>query len=174
MRHLRFLFILPCWMLLLMQSGCTGGYRLGTQLPKDISSVYVPTVRNATDEPLLENEVTRAVLAQIQRDGSLQITTEETADAVLYVTISNYSIDALAFDNNNRARPNEYRLLLGARIEMVQRNNGKVLARSSALQGRNDFPLTGDLTSAKQNGLPGASEDLARYIVAAITEAWPE
>lgn len=173
MRLSRFpsLFVLTA--LLLTLTGCSG-YRLGSQLPADISSVYVPTVRNNTDEPLLENEMTRAVLAQIQRDGSLQIATEEKADAILYVTVDHYTINPLAYDGNNRSRPNEYRLILGARIEMVRNDNGKILARNSSLRGRNDFPLTGDLTTAKQNGLPGAAEDLARYIVAAVTEAWPD
>lgn len=158
---------------LLLCSGCAN-YQLGSQLPKDITSVYVPTVKNQTDEPLLENEITKAILDRLQRDGSLKITTEENADAILYVTLTSYTIEALAFDTQNRARPDEYRLLLKARVEMVRRDNGKVLTRNSGLQGRDDFPLTGDLTSAKRSGLPGAAEDLARYIVAAITEAWPE
>lgn len=172
MPFLRFTFglTLLCGLLL---SGCTG-YQLGSQLPADIQSVYVPTVSNQTNEPLLENEVTKAVLSQIQRDGSLRIANEEEADAVLYVTLTSYRIDALAFDRANRARPNEYRLILEARVEMVRRSNGKVLARNGLLQGRNDFPLTGDLTSAKQNGLPAAAEDLARFVVATITEAWTE
>lgn len=173
MRLSQFFLMMPLLALLLLQNGCTG-YRLGSQLPKDIRSVYVPTVRNNTEEPLLENEMTRAILSQIQRDGSLKIATKENADAILYVTLDYYTINPLAYDGNNRSRPNEYRLILGARIEMVRNDNGKVLTRNSSLRGRNDFPLTGDLTSAKQNGLPGAAEDLARYIVAAITEAWPD
>lgn len=172
MFKLRFSALLPVLGLMIF-SGCAN-YQLGSQLPSDIKSVYVPSVRNHTQEPLLENEVTKAIFDQLQRDGSLKIVTEEEADAILYVTITSYSIEALSFNNNNRSRPDEYRLRLGARVELERRDNGKVLARNSALQGRNDFPLTGDLTTAKQNGLPGAAGDLARYIVAAITETWPE
>ncbi len=172
MRHLRFIPLALVSSLLLL-SGCSG-YQLGSQLPKDINSVYVPTVRNQTDEPLLENEATKAILEQIQRDGSLKIVAEKDADAILDVTITSYKIEPLSFDSDNRSTPDEYRLLLGARIEMRRNDTGKVLVRNASLQGRNDFPLTGDLTSAKQNGLPGAADDLARYIVAAITEAWPD
>ncbi|MDF3129992.1 LptE family protein [Kiritimatiellaeota bacterium B1221] len=172
MRHFRFTPIVLVSSLLLF-SGCSG-YKLGSQLPKDISSVYVPTVRNQTDEPLLENEATRAILEQIQSDGSLKIVSENEADAILYATLTTYEIEALSYDSDNRSTPSEYRLRLGARIEMVRTDNGQVLVRNSSLQGRDDFPLVGDLTSAKQNGLPGAAEDLARYIVAAVTEAWPD
>lgn len=173
MRHLKFISLLSFLGLTLLLSSCQG-YKLGSQLPEDISSVYVPTVRNQTNEPLLENEVTQAILNEIQRDGSLSIQSEEDADALLYVTITDYRIDPLSFESENRSRPDEYRLILTARVEMVRRDNGKILARNSSISGRDDFPLTGDLTSAKRNGLPGAAEDLARFVVAAITEAWPD
>jgi hypothetical protein len=157
----------------LLLSGCQG-YKLGSQLPEDIASVYVPTIRNQTNEPLLENEITQAILNELQRDGSLSIQSEEAADAILYVTLTDYRIEALSFGNDNRALPDEYRLVLQARVEMVRRDNGKILARNSSVRGRDSFPLNGDLTTAKRNGLPGAAEDLARYVVSAITEAWPD
>jgi len=172
MRHSRFLFLLPFLGLLLL-NGCTG-YQLGSQLPSDIQSVYVPTVINQTSEPLLENEVTRAILGQLQRDGSLSITSEKDADAILYVTLTSYNVFPLAFSRENRSLPNEYRLTLGASAELIRQDNGKVLARDGDLIGRDDFGLSGDFTSAKELGLPGVAEDLARYIVAAITEAWPD
>jgi outer membrane lipopolysaccharide assembly protein LptE/RlpB len=173
MRHLQFLLLLPLLGSLLLQTGCQN-YQLGSQLPPDIKSVYVPTVRNQTDEPLLENEVTQAILNELQRDGSLSIESEETADAILYVNITSYEIKALSFDNENRARPDEYRLILGASVEMVRSSNGQILSRNGSLRGREDFPLSGDLTTAKRNGLPGAADDLARFVVSAITEAWPD
>lgn len=172
MRHFRICSLL-LFTALLITGGCAN-YQLGSQLPKDIQTVFVPTVRNQTDEPLLENEATKAILEQIQRDGSLRIVSEAEADAILYVTLTSYKLEPLAYSDDNRVRPDEYRLRLGARAEMVRQDNGKPLVRNSSLQGRNDFPLTGDLTTGKQNGLPGAAEDLARYIVAAVTEAWPE
>lgn len=173
MRQLRFpLLFAPLAGILLLQTGCQA-YRLGSQLPSDIQSVYVPTVRNRTNEPLLENEVTQAILGEIQRDGSLSIQSEESADAILYVTITSYQINPFSFENDNRDRPDEYRLVLRASIEMV-RADGQVLTKNGSIRGRDDFPLTNDLTTAKRNGLPGAAEDLARYVVSAITEAWPE
>jgi hypothetical protein len=173
MRTLHSIFTLPLILMLLLQGGCVG-YQLGSMLPSDIQSVYVPIVQNQTREPLLENDVTSSVLSAIQRDGSLKIEVEEQADAILYVVITEYSLEPLSFDQSNRDRPNEYRLLLQARVEMVRRSTGEVLVRADNLQGRNNFPLSGDLTSGKRQGLPGAADDLARFITAAITEAWVE
>ncbi|MEX2606899.1 MAG: LptE family protein [Kiritimatiellia bacterium] len=171
MRTLQMMCTLPLISLLLLQAGCVG-YQLGTMLPDDIQSVYVPTVQNQTQEPLLENDVTGSVLSAIQRDGSLKIEVEDQADAVLYVVITDFSLEPLSFSQTNRDRPNEYRLILRARAEMVRRSTGEVLVRDDKLQGRSTFTLAGDLTSGKLLGLPGAADDLARRISATITEAW--
>lgn len=171
MRTLQCISTLPLILLLLTQSGCVG-YQLGSMLPSDIRSVYVPTARNQTGEPLLENDVTSSVLSAIQRDGSLKIEVEDQSDSILYVEITGYTLEPLSFDQSNRARPNEYRLLLTSRIEWVRRSTGEVLVRSENLQGRTNFVLSGDLTSGKRQGLPAAADDLARFIVAEITEAW--
>lgn len=171
MRTLSFIRTLPLISLLLLQGGCVG-YQLGSMLPADIQSVYVPTAQNQTGEPLLENDVSSSVLSAIQRDGSLKIEVEDQADAILYVVITDFTLEPLAFDRSNRDRPNEYRLQLQARVEMVRRSTGEVLVRRDRLQGRTNFNLAGDLTSGKQQGLPEAADDLARRIVAEITEAW--
>jgi outer membrane lipopolysaccharide assembly protein LptE/RlpB len=159
---------------LLLHTGCVGGYTLGSTLPSHIKSVYVPIAQNSTEEPLLQNEVTRAALAQLQRDGSLQIETEDRADAILNITITEFALRPLAYDNANRLRPNEYRLVLKATAELVQKSDGKVLVRTGNLEGRSDFELTGDLTTGKRRATPDAAEDLGRRISAAVTEAWTD
>jgi hypothetical protein len=171
MRTLKLFRTLSLLPLLVFQSGCVG-YQLGSMLPDDIQSVYVPMVQNQTQEPLLENDVTNSVLSAIQRDGSLAIEVEDQADAVLHIVITEFSLEPLSFAQTNRSRPNEYRLFLRARIELVRRSTGEVLVRNGNLSGRNNFILSGDLTSGKRQGLPGAADDLARFINSAITEAW--
>lgn len=157
----------------LLSTGCVG-YRLGSMLPEDVESVHVPIAKNLTGEPLLNDDLTRAVLAEIQRDGSLRIEQESKADAVLYVNITHYELEPLSYAQDNRVRPNEYRLLLRAKVEMVRREGGQTLVRSDTLEGRSTFPLNDDLTAGKRRGLPDAADDLARKIVSAVSEAWPE
>lgn len=169
----RFQFLILLGGFALLSSGCMG-YRLGTMLPENVESVHVPIAKNLTDEPLLNDDVTRAVLAELQQDGSLRIEREDQADAVLYVNITHFELEPLAYDRSNRERPNEYRLILRAKVEMIRRRGGQTLVRSGTLEGRSTFPLNGDLTSGKRRGLPEASGDLARKIVSAVTEAWPE
>ncbi|WFB35452.1 LptE family protein [Kiritimatiellota bacterium B12222] len=172
MSHFRTLALLPLLGLFLLQTGCQG-YKLGSQLPDDIKTVYVPTVLNETNEPLLEGQITKAVMDRLQRDGSLKISNEQEADAILYVTVNAYKTNPLTYESSNTARPDEYLLTIGASIELVRRESGATIVKSTGLQGQDEFALVGDLTNAKSNALPDAADDLARYIVAAVTESWP-
>lgn len=158
----------------LFQTGCLHGYRLGSTLPPDVQSVYVPVALNESSEPLLETAVTQATLEQIQRDGSLSIETEANADSVLYITITDFELRPLAYEDSDNLRPDEYRLILKARVELIQQKTGRVLARTGRLEGRSEFELISDLVSDQRNATPDAAEDLGRRIVAAVTEAWPD
>lgn len=156
--------------LLFFAHGCAG-YRVGSQLPRDIQTVFVHLPRNNTDEALIENDVASAFLAQLQRDGSLRITSEDQADAIAFIEITGFRTEALAFNPANRSQATEYRLLIDANITLT-RSTGQILVQSGTLSGRDVFLLAGDLTSSRRTALRPASDDLARQLVAAITEAW--
>ena len=49
MNRLPALFLIPA---LMLAAGCAN-YRLGSTLPPDVRTVYMPTCLNQTDEPLL-------------------------------------------------------------------------------------------------------------------------
>ncbi len=157
--------------LAVMLTGCVG-YRLGSMLPPDINSVYVPTVVNRTGEPLLEDEVTRAVITQIQRDGSLRIAGAEDADAVLNVTIKDFTLNPIAYDRHVSSRADEYRMILTASIIFSRRSDGKVLVEAPRLSGESTFIFSSDLSQAKRDALPEAARDLAHDIVERIVEMW--
>lgn len=155
---------------LLITPGCVG-YRVGSQLPADIQTVFVNIPQNHTEEPLLENDIANAFLAQLQRDGSLTLISEDQADAIAYIEITGFRTEALAFNPANRSQATEYRLMIDANITLT-RANGNILVQSGTLSGRGVFLLSGDLTASRRNALRPAADDLARRLVSAITEAW--
>jgi hypothetical protein len=157
-----------------MLSGCAGmGYNLGSMLPPEIRTVYVPTVQNGTDEPQLETETTRAVIDAIQRDGSLHVAGEADADAILHVVLTSYQIVPIAYRRDTRTAAEEYRIYLTAQIGLLQNDgSGAVLAQSPIVRGESTFEMVGDLTSSKRVGLPTAANDLAQKIVEQIVEYW--
>jgi len=164
--------ILPL-LLLVFLNGCSS-YKLGSMLPPHIQTVFMPTVINSTSEPLLQNEVTTAIFSELQRDGSLSIESEDRADAILTVRVTRYHLTPLSYSDSNRSRPDEYRLELGAEVELVERETGNTLVRSGQVTGQDEFVLAGDLNQARRIGLPGAADDLAEKIVSTVTEAWVE
>jgi outer membrane lipopolysaccharide assembly protein LptE/RlpB len=161
-------------LLALLATGLTGcvGYKLGSMLPADIRTVYVPTFHNDTLEPLLEVETTRQAISAIQRDGSLRIAAEDVADAILTVRLNNFEIMPIGYDVNRRAAAEEYRMYITASFELTRRTTQEVLVQQGGVRGESTFLLTGDLTSAKQAGIPDAAEDLAQLLIGRIVEAW--
>jgi len=167
------LVFIPAFLLAALLPGCAG-YRLGSMLPANVKSVHVRIATNSTEEPDLETAVTQAVLARLQTDGSLKVVGEAEADSLLSIDIRDFILEPLRYEGDNRARPNEYRMILRANLELVRASDATILVRSGGTEGKATFDFTGDLTTAKRTALPSAAEDLARGIVSSVTEAWPD
>ncbi|MFT5497658.1 MAG: hypothetical protein ACI9TH_003065 [Kiritimatiellia bacterium] len=152
-------------------TGCTG-YRLGSMLPDDIQSVYVPTFVNQTSEPFVTGETTRAVKEAIQLDGSLQIIDEKSADSILEVTIKAYDLTPIVYESTSRTTPNQYRINLTASVVLRRTDNGAIIVNYPDVRGDANVDFAGDLTTAKRQALPAVSRDLAHDIVELIVEYW--
>lgn len=161
--------------LAVLVAGLTGcaGYRLGSMLPPGISTVYVPTFVNETDEPQIEFETTSAVVSQLVRDGSLRVvSSEEAADAILLVTLVDYRLSPIGFEKNRATASDEFRVFLIADTRLVNARTGEVILHEPAVSGDATFELQSDLTSGKRTVLPLAAQDLGRDIVQLIVEFW--
>lgn len=156
---------------LVLFSGCVG-YQLGTMLPRGIDSVFIPTIVNRSDEPLVETELTRAVVEATQREGSLRIAPREQADAELEVVLNDYRLEPVGYQDRRDSSADEYRVVLEASVVMRRRSDGLVLAQSPRVSGDTSFYFAGDLASAKRMALPAAAEDLAQRIIETVVEAW--
>lgn len=164
----RMAIVLP----LLLAGGCAS-YRLGTMLPPDIRTVYMPTCVNDTTEPLIELDVTRAILSQIQMDGSLRLAPAETADAILDVTLTRFWLNPVAFAPGQASTTAQYRMSIQASFVLRRRADDSVVVESPGVTGWYDLDIAGDLTSSKAVALRPAAEDLGRRIVSRIVQYWP-
>lgn len=153
-------------------SGCVE-YRLGSMLPNDVRTVYMPTCVNETHEPRIEMDVTRSILSQIQMDGSLRIASEDTADTVLDVKLTGFELDPVGYVSGESSTVDQYRMRITASFVLRRQADNSVVAESPSVTGWYDFDFTGDLTSSKAVALRPAADDLGRRIVAAIVQYWP-
>lgn len=174
MQHLKAILISAILtMAALHLSGCAQmGYELGSMLPPDITRIHVPTFVNATDEPRLETEITQAVIEALQLDGSLEIGSEQTADAVLNARIIEYRIVPIAFQADRASATEEYRVFMSASFAVTRTSDGEIIAQSPRVTGETTFELVGDLTTSKRIALPSVADDLAHDIVEKIVEYW--
>ena len=159
-------------LLLLPAAGCVN-YRLGSMLPPDIATVYMPTCVNKTSEPLIEQDVTREILSEIQMDGSLRVAGADAADAILDVTLDKFWLDPVAYVSGQSSTANQYRMNIRASFVLRRRADNSVVVESPDLVGWYDFDFTGDMTSSKATALRPAAKDLGRRIVDSIVQYWP-
>ncbi|MDA1043962.1 MAG: LptE family protein [Verrucomicrobia bacterium] len=156
--------------LLLHFTGCAG-YRLGSSLPPNVRSVYVPTFINDTDEPSLETEVTRAVIQEFQRDGTLHVLDKSQADVVIDVRLVKFELEPLRYNRDQAKTAEEYRMRISAKLVLTRISTGEVMSERS-VQGENFFDFSGDMGTSKRTALPLAAADLAHDIVESVVEYW--
>jgi hypothetical protein len=167
---MKFVKILLFPVLMLMVSGCAG-YRVGSTLPKSVQTVSLAIV-NETDEPSIEVAVMKALRAELQMDGRLEVRSPDEADAVLSVTLTSYYLAPLAYDHDRGTLVREYRVEVTGRAVLSDADTEEVILETPVVRGEADFPYTADLTTAKLGALPGAANDLARKVVSATVTAW--
>ncbi len=170
--------IIPALASLLFLTGCSG-YKLGQPLPENIDSVFVPTVVNASKEPLLETSLTPALQREIITYSQLRLAEESTADATLQVRVIDYRLDSIGYSNqgdkNDAAR--EYRAWIKADAKLVNTQTGEIISEAKNIVGKTTFIIDdafgrGDIVGAKRASKTRAARDLAREIVDAVMEVW--
>jgi len=156
-RSWRLLSLLLIW-------GC--GYSFRGNLPDHIKTVAVPVFVNRTQEPAVENAITRAVIDAFVTSGRLRVVRLEEADSVLEGEIVGYRIEALAFDP--RANVREYRLWVTLNLRFRDVRKNLMLWRQEALEEKADFRVPGQVAvtiSREEAALRQAALTIGRAIV---------
>ncbi|MDD5706059.1 MAG: LptE family protein [Kiritimatiellae bacterium] len=168
-RHHR-LAALPLLAALLAVAGCAS-YRVGTTLPPGLRTISVDTFLNRTGEPLIETEVTRATLQELQREGQLELVGKDDAAIRLVGTVVSYRLEPMRYERDRPRTVREYRVVIRAAIKATQRAGNKTIV-DTVVQGDATLPAGGDLISARRSAMPEAARQLAHEIVNAVVSAW--
>lgn len=163
---------LAVWLLQLVGPGCAG-YKLGSTLPPDIRTIFIPTFVNQCKEPLIEIEATNATITEFQQDGTLKVVRAlQDADVMLTVELDSITLSPLRYSQTDKSKPNEYRLTLSATFELKRARTQELIGQDS-VYGEATFLYAGNMSSAKRSAAPKASEDMAKRLVAKVVEIWP-
>jgi hypothetical protein len=192
-----------CFLLAATLFGGCAGYQLGDVKPgvyADISKIHVPPFKNLTLEPRLSSLVTNAVITELQADGTYQVSTRGSADAVLVGTIRRIEKRQLRAVRTDTLRSQELSLFLyvefhledpdtGTRIDgLPDRGSDSDASAAAAAAGG----PSGDVAGARQglvigdtiqfvdpnfqvgerNALAVVAEDAADKLVSYLANGW--
>ncbi len=157
--------------IVLAMTGC-GPYRLGTTLPANLQTVYVPTFENKTFQPGIEVDVTNAVITRFRQDGNLRPVSKDQADTILEGVITDWNRRVLGYTGDDENEVEEYRLYVTAVITFKELSTGEVLIKGQRVRGYTDFYVEADLPTEEEDARPKAFKDLARRIVDQVVSIW--
>ncbi len=179
-RHLLRFLLVAC----LLWSGC--GYSTKSLLPSHLRTIYVQPFANRipigdevsahhpyqSSHPLLENDVTNAVIDRYIFDGNVKVSPVETeADMVLIGELIAYYRDPVRF-SEGRESVEEYRLSLVTHLTLTDRRKGVLMWEETNFVGDTTYFLSGSLAKSDATAIEAAVQDLARRIVERTIEAW--
>jgi outer membrane lipopolysaccharide assembly protein LptE/RlpB len=178
--------------------GCAG-YQLGDVKPgvyADIQKLHVPPFKNQTLEPRLSSLVTNAVITELQADGTYQVSTRESADAVLVGTIRRIEKRQLRAVRTDTLRSQELSLFLYVEFHLEDPDTGTridgIPDRGDDAAGAAAIGPDGEVTGARQglvigdtiqfvdpsfqvgerNAFAVVAEDVADKLVSFLANGW--
>jgi len=183
MRKIIFAFAFSLFIL----SGC--GYTTRSMVSSKFKTIYITPFANKIDitketdtadkykvyKPLLETEITRAVINRFLWDGNLKPAKKEVADLVLKGELIEFRRDAIRYTQDGN-EVEEYRLNLVVNISLWNNKEEKLIWEQNGFTGDTTYftnfsPVT---TSRKSEdvAIKDALDDLGRRIVERTVEEW--
>ncbi len=161
-QRLRVLLLLGAGALLL--AGC--GYSLRGSLPGHIRTVAVPVFTNKTQQPAVENFLTRAVVDAFVTSGRLKVVRPDDADSILEGEIVGYQLNSLSYDAGANVR--EYRLTVTLNLQFRDVRQNVMLWRQEGVQEKADFRVPGQVAAtitSEESALRQAAVEIGRAIM---------
>jgi hypothetical protein len=162
-------FGLTC-LALLWLNGCAG-YHVGpvNGLEAREKSVQINPFPNKTLEPRLTDAVTHELRRELQRDGTFQLATHGDGDIILAGTITRYHRNEVTIQTGDALTVRDYRLTLTAQVSARERSTGRLLF-DQQVTGYTIIRVQNDLTSTERQASPLLADDLAKNIIALLSE----
>jgi outer membrane lipopolysaccharide assembly protein LptE/RlpB len=127
--------------LAVLLGGC--GYALvgrSSNLPEDVESVYIGTLKNETTRVEIDQILTAAVIDEMVKRRRLQVVNAASdADSEIRGTVTRFGVTPVAFDAEGRAT--EYQVSISLKMLFVRLDTGEELCRRDLSQFREPYPV---------------------------------
>jgi hypothetical protein len=147
-------------------------YRLGplNGEPAGARSVEFRPFVNHSAEPRVTEYVSEALRKHLQIDGTYRLETGGRGDIVVSGEILRMNRSELSFQATDVLTPQDYTLVLYARITAIDTTTGKTNINRRTVSGRTVVSVGNDLSSAERQAMPMLADDLARNAVALLAD----
>lgn len=165
------------------------GYTTRSMISGKYRSIYITPFVNKVDfiretavsnnykiyRPMLETEITKAVIDKFIFDGNLKMREKESADLILKGDLVEFRKDPLRYSENNEV--DEYRLNLAVDISLWDNRENRLIWEEKGFTGDfTYFPTTSTLVNvikkSDEQAVIDAEKDLARRIIERTVEQW--
>ncbi|MFA5156642.1 MAG: LptE family protein [Candidatus Omnitrophota bacterium] len=175
------LFSVFCFLFSVL-SGC--GYTTRSMISTKYRKIYVTPFVNKIDftqenavanrykvyRPMLEREVTKAVVDKYIFDGNLRPVEEEAADLVLEGELIDFRRDPVRYTEDDDIE--EYRLNIIVNIKLIDRKTEELVWQENGFIGETTYFTMGAQIKSEDVAVNDAIKDLARRIVERTVEQW--
>jgi hypothetical protein len=166
-------------------SGCKS-YQLGNPVELPFKSIYIKPVINDSFAPQAQALLSAQIRQAFIRDGRTQlVTSEEAADAVLLVNLTEYDRQAATRRSDDTVVSRDFDLTLAVEVSLFSQNNGgyffqeRVIQQTSNAYVNNPYaePLLSatrrqDFLQSEYQAMPRLTRDLARKIADEVLSPW--
>ena len=176
------LLLTTYYLLLTTLTSC--GYTTRSMISDKFKTIYVVPFVNKVDitqetdaarkykiyRPMLETDITNAVINKFLSDGNLKPVKSESADLVLRGDLVEFRRDPLRYTDNDEVE--EYRINLIVDIGLWDKKEDKLIWEEKNFTGDTTYFTRGQAEKSEATAVSDAINDLARRIVERTVEQW--
>lgn len=119
------------------------GYHLvgtSSSLPEKLKKIYIPTFKNNTSQPEVEERLTDAVSKEISRRGIFQLVRNvEEADGILNGEISQFDLIPVNLDKDGRAL--EYQIIVSLKASLTSPDEKETFWQNDNFRFYERYPI---------------------------------
>ncbi len=171
-----------CFLFLALCAGC--GYTTRSLISEKYKTIHITPFVNKVDltqesdsnnkykvyRPMLETELTKAVINKFLYDGNVKPVANDSADLVLKADLVEFRRDPLRYSDNDNIE--EYRINIVVNMNLWDKKNSKLVWEENNFTGDASYFVTGPQAKSEDLAVQDAIKDLSRRIVERVIEQW--
>lgn len=160
--------------ILLIQLSACQAYRLGSPVEIPFKSIYIAPVTNHSYAPQAQAIISTMLREDFIQDARVHlVATKKTADAVLFVDLTEYERNSTARNQQDTVVADSFDVRLGAKVSLLDQRTGDYLFRSRPVRvttnAYTNNPYNDDPTIVYQLSERQAMEQLAREMARKVS-----